>query len=234
MPDFRPALLFFSHRPAREWRNKRFVPHDRAKTRQVAEALYDHTLDAAEASGLPVLEVTDAEQRGATFGDRLANAFRDAFAAGYTHVIAVGSDCPSLDAVDWTDVLDRLTNGAPVLGPTSDGAGTYLIGLHRTQFDADAFAALPWQSPHLLDALTDHLSARTCAPDRLKPRADVNGHGDLLLLLRTCPTPTPLCQRLRDILGRLRPGAAVSVLTSSLLLRRHTTRGPPVPSAPVE
>lgn len=234
MPEFRPALLFFSHRPEREWLNKRFVPHDRTKTRRVAQALYDHTRTAAHTSGLPVLEVTDAQQRGTTFGERLSNAVHDAFEAGYTHVIAVGSDCPTLDAVDWDDVLDRLQQGLPVLGPTPDATGTYLIGLARAHFDPSAFAALPWQSPRLLEALTRHLTHVADVPARLSPRADINGHGDLVVFVRSCRVNALLCQRLRAILGTPQPGAAISILLSSFSAHHRPSRGPPMQTAPVE
>jgi glycosyltransferase A (GT-A) superfamily protein (DUF2064 family) len=228
-PGRQTALLFFSHRPEREWQNKRFVRQDVAKTRQVAEALYRNARTAVENSGLPVLEVNGAQQRGPDFGARLANAVADAFAQGYERVIVVGSDCPRLPEVNWSAVDDTLADGPPVLGPTSDGEGTYLIGLHRSQFDKDAFAALPWQSPALLSALTRHLTAQACtAPALLPRRNDVNGHEDLLALLRA-PTSSlsDLIARLRSVLGpeTHTTRRARSITTSSLRGRR--SRAPP-------
>jgi len=123
------------------------VRQDYAKNRQVAEAFYQHARRTVDRSELPVLEVNGAQQRGDDFGTRLANAFADAFAQGYERVIAVGSDCPRLHEVDWEAVTAHLDEGAPVLGPTPDRDGTYLIGLRRSQFDKTEFAALPWKSP---------------------------------------------------------------------------------------
>ena len=201
----RTAILFFSHRPEREWQNKQFVRQDYAKNRRVAEAFYQHTRRAVAESSLPVLEVTDAQQRGDSFGARLANAFADAFAEGYDRVIAVGSDCPTLHEVDWTAVADRLGEGTPVLGPTVDEAGAYLIGVPRAQFDRDAFAALPWQSPGLLSALTSHLMATSgTTPARLPARADVNDHEELVRLLRGASSSAVLLERLRHVLGEAR------------------------------
>ena len=201
--DDQTALLFFSHRPEREWQNKWFVRQDIAKTRRAAAAFYRHTRRAVDDSGLPVLEVNGAQQRGHDFGTRLANAVADAFEQGYERVIAVGSDCPTLHEVDWRAVDDMLADGRPVLGPTSDGKGTYLIGLRRSQFDREAFAALPWQSPALLSALTRHLSARAgAAPSFLAPRTDVNGPEELVSLLKTPGgAPHVLIARLRSVLG---------------------------------
>ncbi|MFB6273873.1 MAG: DUF2064 domain-containing protein [Salinibacter sp.] len=202
MPESRTAILFFSHRPGREWQNKWFVRQDYATNRQVAAAFYEHTREAVAESSFPVLEVAGAQQRGDSFGARLANAFADAFAAGYDRVIAVGNDCPTLHEVDWTSVDEQLENGTPVLGPTADRAGTYLIGVTRSQFDWEAFAALPWQSPNLLLALRGHFAAEHgTTPTLLAPRADVNNHGELVHLLRRSAAPGRLVARLRSVLG---------------------------------
>jgi glycosyltransferase A (GT-A) superfamily protein (DUF2064 family) len=221
--------LFFSHRPEQEWQNKWFVRQDVAKNREVAAAFYEHTRQAIDGSGLPVLEVNGAQQRGDDFGTRLANAVADAFAQGYERVIAVGSDCPRLHEVDWTAVADQLNEGTPVLGPTTDRDGAYLIGLRRSQFDKSAFAALPWQSPALFSALTQHLAAQAdTAPAFLAPRDDVNGHGDLVALLRSsAPLPTRLAARLRSVLGQECPSARSASPTSNTSLEGRRSRAPP-------
>lgn len=176
---------------------------DYAKHRRVADALYQHARRAVHESGLPVLEATDERQRGRGFGTRFANAVADAFAQGYEHVIAVGSDCPRLHEVDWSAVAERLEAGTPVLGPTAGGDGAYLIGLSREQFERDAFEALPWTTPALFSALARHLEAQAgTAPARLAVRDDVNGHRDLLALTcRQASAPTALRDQLRDALG---------------------------------
>ena len=224
------ALLFFSHRPVREGATKRFVPRDAAKSRDVAEALHRHTREAAHASGLPVLEISGSEQRGDTFGERFANAIAEAFAQGYEHIIAVGGDCPRLHEVDWQTVADRLAAGTPVLGPTGRG-GAYLVGLSRASFEADAFAALPWQTPALFDALRHHLSARIGTPAVLRPRADVNGAADLRHLLRTARPSAPLVACLRAILGRSLHRVAVRSLAARVFIRHSRLRGPPAEGA---
>lgn len=224
------AILFFSHRPVCEWRNKQFVRHDRAKSEQVADALYAHTLGAARDSGLPVLEVTDARQRGRSFGARLANAFADVFAAGYDRVIAVGSDCPRLHEVDWASVADHLAQGTSVLGPTRDGHGTYLIGLNRAHFDRTEFAALPWQTSALFGALAQHLAGRVgTAPTLLAARDDVNGHRDLVALLRApAALPRHLLAQLRVALGPVEYAAPVARCASAGLVSNHPSRAPPL------
>jgi glycosyltransferase A (GT-A) superfamily protein (DUF2064 family) len=229
-PSSTTAVLFFSHRPEREWSNKQFVPRDRAKSRRVAGTLYRHTRSAVAESGFPWISVTDDRQRGTGFGERLTNALADAFAEGYERVIVVGSDCPRLHEVDWQHVDDRLAAGYPVLGPTPGRDGTYLIGLTREQFDAEAFAALPWQTPRLFGALAAHLADRAGAPlVLLQSRADVNGHADLLRLLRTgrAHLPQHLTYRLRRVLGAHVAAEFTSDRHRRPSLRRIRSRGPP-------
>ena len=198
--------MFFSHRPEREWPNKQFVRHDVTKHRRVAEAFYEHSLRAARGSEFPVLEMTDRRQRGTGFGPRFANAVADAFAQGYDRVIAVGSDCPRLHEVDWAGVETQLAEGAPVLGPTPDRDGTYLIGLRREHFEKATFEALPWTTPALFSALAQHLERQSGrAPVLLTPRGDVNGHRDLLALVRRrSGRSIAFLRQIQKILGRHR------------------------------
>ena len=202
---------------------------DYAKHRGVAEALYRHTRRAVHDSGLPVLEATDARQRGRGFAARFANAVADAFAQGYEHVVAVGSDCPRLHEVDWAGVAEQLGEGAPVLGPTPGRDGAYLIGLSREQFERDAFEALPWTTPALFSALARHLEAQAgTAPVLLAARDDVNGPGDLLALVRRrSGVPTALRARLRRILGSPTERTAVRAARPSRRGRSRRSRAPP-------
>jgi glycosyltransferase A (GT-A) superfamily protein (DUF2064 family) len=207
------------------------VPRDRATNRKVARALYRHAHRAVKSSGLPVIEVNDAQQRGNSFGARLANAFVDAFAAGYEHIIAVGSDCPRLHEVDWQSIAAHLKDGSPVLGPTSDSHGAYLIGLSRAQFNHGAFAALPWRSPGLLDALVDHLwRSSGQSPVRLAACSDVNNPQDLWAFVRAASGHfTPLVEQLLVALGRATPDARpIDRLASAGWAYIPSSRAPPV------
>ena len=93
-------------------------------------------------------------QRGSSFGERLGNAIADTFALGYRDVVVVGNDCPTIAPSDIAGAFARLGNGATIVAaPTSDG-GAYLIGARRECFDAESFAALPWQTASLFHAIT--------------------------------------------------------------------------------
>jgi rSAM/selenodomain-associated transferase 1 len=71
-------------------------------------------------------------QQGDDLGSRLANAFDRLFDEGYTGVVALDSDTPTLPAEiigRAAGLLDAPGNDV-VLGPTADG-GYYLIGLRH-------------------------------------------------------------------------------------------------------
>jgi len=69
-------------------------------------------------------------QSAGDLGDRLRHAFAQGFARGYRRIMAIGSDCPELDAATLRQAAGLLEESDVVLGPASDG-GYYLIGLRR-------------------------------------------------------------------------------------------------------
>ena len=71
-------------------------------------------------------------QRGETLGERERGVFEDLFLAGFSAVVMIGSDLPTLPIDRVTGALARLRDASRrvVLGPAADG-GYYLIGLTR-------------------------------------------------------------------------------------------------------
>lgn len=60
----------------------------------------------------------------------------------------MGNDTPGLTKEHLTSAADELDQGKVVLGPSRDG-GFYLMGFHRSQFEAIGFLTQPWQSCEL-------------------------------------------------------------------------------------
>ncbi len=156
------AILLFSrtesHAEARGRGGRRVVAELRRQLRRKAAR-----------TGLEVIEVTEHEQVGETFGDRLSHATAGAFARGYDRLIIVGHDCPSLQALHLRAVARLLERGNNVLGPDRRG-GSWLIGLQRADFDGDAFASLPWQTAELFAELTRFLPGA----ETLSTQSDLN------------------------------------------------------------
>lgn len=65
-------------------------------------------------------------------GARLCRGLDHAFRTGARSAVAVGTDCPSIDAGDVREAWRRLATHDAVLGPATDG-GYWLIGLARPE-----------------------------------------------------------------------------------------------------
>lgn len=70
-------------------------------------------------------------QHQGDLGERLIHAFEAAFATGAERVVAIGTDCPSLDSTRLQQAFESLQEKDLVLGRATDG-GYYLIGLRRS------------------------------------------------------------------------------------------------------
>ncbi|MDB9708527.1 TIGR04282 family arsenosugar biosynthesis glycosyltransferase [Salibacteraceae bacterium] len=92
-------------------------------------------------------------QRGDDLGERMQNAFADAFAQGKERVIIIGSDCLELETYMIKEAFAVLENNDVVLGPAKDG-GYYMIGM--TAFLPTLFEDKNWSTDDLLmDTILD-------------------------------------------------------------------------------
>ena len=92
-------------------------------------------------------------QRGDDLGERMKNAFKDGFNAGYQRVAIIGSDLFELTAVDLEMAFEKLVEHRAVLGPAEDG-GYYLIGLK--ELHPGIFENKQWGQDTVLKDTLDH------------------------------------------------------------------------------
>jgi len=87
-------------------------------------------------------------QRGDDLGARILWTFEQLFGQGYTQVLVIDSDTPTLPVAYLDRALMLIAEGENdvVLGPTEDG-GYYLIGL-RQSYPA-LFERMPWSTPEV-------------------------------------------------------------------------------------
>jgi uncharacterized protein len=93
-------------------------------------------------------------------GEKMAAAFADAFAEGYTSVVIIGSDCQQLTQEIIEKAFQELQTHEVVIGPALDG-GYYLLGMNRPH--PELFQDKRWSTEHVFpDTLYDigrlHLS----------------------------------------------------------------------------
>lgn len=84
-------------------------------------------------------------QTGDDLGERLKNAFTDAFEQGFSKVVAIGSDSPDLPESFLREAFEELDLHDAVVGPSSDG-GYYLIGFSEDSFAPGAFDGIAWST----------------------------------------------------------------------------------------
>ncbi|MGP1375440.1 MAG: TIGR04282 family arsenosugar biosynthesis glycosyltransferase [Almyronema sp.] len=86
-------------------------------------------------------------QGAGDLGDRLLRAFERAAKTGCRRTVAIGIDCPGLNANCLNQAFEQLGDRDLVLGPATDG-GYYLIGLQQPQ--PTLFKAISWGTSAVL------------------------------------------------------------------------------------
>lgn len=87
-------------------------------------------------------------QKGKDLGERMKNAFQQAFNEGYKKVLIIGSDCPGLSKEIIQQAWDGLDENELVIGPSKDG-GYYLLGMKP--FYPELFDNKSWSTPSVLN-----------------------------------------------------------------------------------
>lgn len=69
-------------------------------------------------------------QEGSDLGEKMINAFKEGFAAGYKNIIVIGSDLYDIHPEDLIHAFEQLAEHDFVVGPAEDG-GYYLLGMNK-------------------------------------------------------------------------------------------------------
>jgi len=118
-------------------------------------------------------------------GARLCRGFDHAFETGARSAVAVGTDCPSMDAGDVREAWRRLAAHDVVLGPASDG-GYWLIGLSRPE--PRLFTGVEWGTGSVLAQTLGKANECGLSVSLLAERSDVDTPEDWRRYLReNCP-----------------------------------------------
>src|SRR5262249_45887110 len=117
-------------------------------------------------------------QRGENLGDRMRHAFDRLFADGYSAVVIIGSDLPSLPQSYLVQAFERVRDRADalVIGPATDG-GYYLIGLRRPC--PALFTSVAWGAADVLTTTTSIAEACGLTVSLISPWHDVYTVDDL-------------------------------------------------------
>ncbi len=168
------ALMVFSLSPKKEAERKSFFGRFKKKlSNHFFELLIDQTSAIANESGVDVIWIDETKQRGKTFAERYANAFKDVFALGYDKVLSIGNDCPELTTDILLHGIHLLNHQDLVLGPSTDG-GIYLIGFNKGIFDEERFCDLPWLRENLFTTIIQRARNKNIEFHCFRPLSDLN------------------------------------------------------------
>lgn len=112
-------------------------------------------------------------------GSRMTAFFDDAFNAGATRVMLIGSDSPTLPMEFVQLAFDLLAKAECVIGPATDG-GYYLIGMQRPI--PEVFRDIAWSGPDVLQQTVARLTELQIRPAELPAWFDVDTLDDLSML----------------------------------------------------
>jgi hypothetical protein len=113
---------------------------------------------------------------GADIGECLRGATEQLFAEGFTRVVAVNSDGPTLPAEYIERAVAMLTHSDVVLGPAEDG-GYYLIGMRQKQ--PGLFTDIAWSSSRVAAQTLERAAALGLTVAQLPPWYDVDTPAEL-------------------------------------------------------
>jgi len=99
-------------------------------------------------------------QRGKDLGEKIVNAFRDYLKKGYTEVVIIGSDSPTIPVDYIKKAFFELKKNDFVLGPCCDG-GLYLVGAKKKiiQIIPSIFHNIPWDTSGVLNKALEKLNS---------------------------------------------------------------------------
>jgi rSAM/selenodomain-associated transferase 1 len=123
-------------------------------------------------------EVTSVPQEGEGLGERLENAFRRVFSAGFTSIAVMGTDSPDLPLAYVEEAYRFLEQRVAevVFGPTTDG-GYYLVAMGRLY--PELFRAIPWSTGRVLAESLSRADAASMAVTLLPQWEDMDTVADL-------------------------------------------------------
>ena len=87
-------------------------------------------------------------QSGNDLGERMKNAFKSSFTAGYEKVVIIGTDCYDLTETIINKAFESLNENDVVIGPAEDG-GYYLLGIKK--FLPQFFENIEWSTDKVFD-----------------------------------------------------------------------------------
>ncbi|OEK07878.1 hypothetical protein A8C32_15475 [Flavivirga aquatica] len=190
MKEGKVAILIFANSAEKEAVSKPFQ-----YSKDVFAALNARTLSIIKKTGLPYFIFSENQQVGNSFGERFTNAIQTTYNKGYNTVITIGNDTPHLTTKHILKTAHLLQKHNLVLGPSTDG-GFYLMGLKKSQFNADIFLKLPWQTSQLNRSISKLNASKKINICYLETLTDIDSAADVKTIINNFRTLSKTIKKL--------------------------------------
>lgn len=115
-------------------------------------------------------------QHGNDLGEKMKNAFKEGFKAGYKNIAIIGSDCYDLNTEIINEAFNKLNSHDFTIGPALDG-GYYLLGMN-TQF-YNVFENKTWSTESVFSDTVSDIKNASLTHFILPSLSDVDHEADL-------------------------------------------------------
>ena len=194
------ALLVFIRESQFEAQHKVFAEHIGIKENQrLADILNRRITKLCKETGIPTYVYDNSQQKGETFGERIANAFEFLYGKGFENVIAVGNDCLDISKETIYRAESVLRENQMVLGPAADG-GLYLIGLSKAAYLRKRFVQFDWTTERLSQDFLDFAEKFDLSVEIFDSACDIDDAKGFAKALRSLPHFDILKKTLENIL----------------------------------
>jgi uncharacterized protein len=128
---------------------------------------------------------TCSAQIDGDLGVRMARAFQEAFAGGFSKVLVMGCDCPEMTTKDLQDAEHALERSEVVLGPARDG-GYWLLGMRR--FYPELLTEIPWSTDAVFRQTMERAAGAGLSVSLLRQLTDIDTEADWIEFLALNPS----------------------------------------------
>jgi rSAM/selenodomain-associated transferase 1 len=152
--------------------------HTRAITEDLAVSKVVYYSEFADTEDhWPNISYQKKIQQGNDLGEKMHNAFANAFADGYKSVCIIGTDCLKLTSSMITNAFMQLTTHDAVIGPAVDG-GYYLLGMNKLH--PEIFEGKSWSTASVCDDTILDFKNLKLSFSKLEMLSDIDDENDLL------------------------------------------------------
>jgi glycosyltransferase A (GT-A) superfamily protein (DUF2064 family) len=170
------AILLFIQEASLDASQKEFCKNAEVN-KGIIEKFNSRIKSIAKSTGLAVFNSTDLLTNQNSFAESISVSIQKVFEKGFDKVICLGNDCPAISKKIILESAEHLQNSDTVLGP-DDRGGVYLIGLSKSNFDAEKFKQIAWKSSRMLHSYLAFFKSESIS--LLERIADVHTYSDLI------------------------------------------------------